>query len=159
MHKRKTLAEKSPAKVLDKVLLGKLNLEHVVEMWYISYIFMFTAWKKVTLNILSLVLYSACSWMWQILFIFQVLKLKIVKCDHSLIISYSIQHAAEICHTSHFSGLQSIKWQHWLFFSHTLFCMRQKCDIHRRFFRFYLILYSVHSRNVTYIAHFLGFTE
>ena len=32
MHKRKTEAEKSPAKVLDKVLLGKLNLEHAVEM-------------------------------------------------------------------------------------------------------------------------------
>ena len=66
---------------------------------------------------------------------FSGLKVKIVKCDHSL--------------------------------SHTLFGTRQKCDIHRRFFKFtewkkstliilYHVLYSARSRSVTCIVHFLG---
>ena len=76
---------------------------HAAEMWPTSYIFWFP--KYLTLVSLYLVLYSARNRnMTKIVYIFQVLKVKIVKCDHSL--------------------------------SHTLFGTRQKCDIHRRFFKF-----------------------
>ena len=67
----------------------------------------------------------------------------------------------------HFSGLKVkiVKCDQSL--SHTLFGTRQKCDIHRRFFKFtewkksaliilYLVLYSARSRSVTCIVHFWG---
>ena len=69
-----------------------------------------------------LALYSACSWMWQIPFIFQVLKVKIVKCDHhSLSRTLFSRQQTNI---QHFFSLKSEKSQLWSFsisysFQHT----------------------------------------
>ena len=142
----------------------------------------------------QLVLYSACSWMWQIPFIFQVLKVRTL----SLPISYTNRQAADqhptffyfkewkkstliilhlilfsarsrhMTNIVHFSGLKVkiVKCDHSL--SHTLFSTQQKCDkIHRStLFWFaewnsslwlFSVLYSVwHAAqlNLTYIVHF-----
>ena len=60
-----------------------------------------------------LVLYSACSWMWQIPFIFQVLKVKIVKCDHHSLSRtlFSTQQTNIL----HLFSLKSEKSQLWSF--------------------------------------------
>ena len=91
--------------------------------------FKFPEWEKSTLIILYLVLYSA--------------------------------HSRSVAYIVHFLGLRS----EIVNFGYSLY---QKCDIHHTLFRFterkkratlnifYLVLYSVRSRNVTYIAFFSG---
>ena len=98
--------------------------------------FKFTEWKKSTLTILYLVLYSAGS--------------------------------RSVAYIVHFWGLRSEIVNFGYSLSRTLFDTRQKCDIHRRFFKFTkwkkpstliilsLVLYSACSGNVTYIVHWLG---
>ena len=82
----------------------------------------------------QLVLYSACSWMWQIPFIFQVLKVKNSQVWSSLPISYTIQQAADQDPTFFYFK----EWK-----KSTLIIL-------------YLVLFSAHSRHMTNIVHFSG---
>ena len=99
--------------------------------------FKFTEWKKSTLIILWHYHYSLT----------HALFGTRQKCDihrrlseksqlWSFFISYSIRHAAEDIYIVHFLGFRSEILNFGYSLSRTLFGTRQKCDIHRRFFKF-----------------------
>ena len=130
------------------------SIRDAAEMWLIWYIWKFAEWNKSTLNILYLVLYWALSrnvtmMTSHIVLVYRVKKSQI----WSLPVSYSIRHAVEMWETSLIFWVYRVKNGNLGYsLSRTLFCTRQKCDIHRRFLSFksenyqvwiILILYSI----------------